>query len=164
MSRFGTFSKLSLMKSTSNDVYPSTNTFSFYKSSYSSPYLKFTPVEAEDRNQTLLQTPTAAQQTVISAYNPQGSFPWMDLANKASTNSPGSLAGNLHVSQGDTQSAALTWQQIAQDLKSPSTPQARAIFGRANWMTAGICKATHNKPQAVCTAAPIPTLESKLKF
>jgi hypothetical protein len=164
LSRFGTFSQLSLMKSSSSDVYPSTNTFSFYKSSYSSPYLKFTPIEAEDRNQTLLQTPTAAQNTVVSSYNSGGYFPWMDLANLASTNSPGSAAGALHVSANDTGSAAMTWSQIANTLGTASSPQAQAIFGRANWLTAGICKATKNTPKSVCSVTPTPTLEKQLKF
>jgi Domain of unknown function (DUF929) len=164
LSRFGKFSNLSLMKSSSTDIYPSTNTFSFYNSSYSSPYLTFTPIEETDRNQVALQTPTPAQSTIISTYDTSGGIPWMDLANRASTDSPGILAGVLHVTPSDQQSAALSWSQIAAKLGNPSSPQAQAVFGRANWLTAGICKATNNKPASACSAAPIPSLESKLHF
>ena len=45
LSRFGTFSNLSLTHSASADVYPDTPTFSFYQSTYSSKYLTFTSVE-----------------------------------------------------------------------------------------------------------------------
>jgi hypothetical protein len=93
-----------------------------------------------------------------------GHFPWMDLANRASTNTPGTAAGVLHVNSSDPQSAALTWSQIAGKLGDSSSQRAQAIFGGANWLTAGICKVTNNKPRAVFSPAPIPTLESNLKF
>ena len=163
LSRFGKFTNLSLMKSSPTDIYPSTNTFSYYKSSYSSPYLRFNPIEETNRNQAPLQTPTPAQSMVISTYG-TGGIPWMDLANRASTDSPGLNVGLLHVTPSNTQSAPLTWSQISATLRSASTPQARAIFGRANWFTAGICKATNGKPKSVCSEAPIPTLESKIHF
>ena len=66
LSRFGTFSGLSGTHSSSSDVYPDTQTLSFYGSSYSSAYVDFQPVE-EATNQEVggtyptLQTPTAAQ-------------------------------------------------------------------------------------------------------
>src|SRR5579859_6089580 len=68
LSRFGTFSKLNQTTSSATDVYPSTPTFSFYQSAYSSQYIDFVSVE-ETTNQpdgsggyTTLQTPTADQQ------------------------------------------------------------------------------------------------------
>ena len=45
LSRFGTFSNLRLIHSSSADIYPNTPTLSFYKSSYTSKYVQFTPVE-----------------------------------------------------------------------------------------------------------------------
>ena len=45
LSRFGSFSGLRTMHSSSTDVYPNTPTWTFYKSSYTSKYLTFTPVE-----------------------------------------------------------------------------------------------------------------------
>ena len=45
LSRFGTFSNLSGTHSSDSDVYPDTQTLSFYGSSYTSPYVDFQPVE-----------------------------------------------------------------------------------------------------------------------
>jgi hypothetical protein len=56
----------------------------------------------------------------------------------------------------------MTWQQIAQSLSDAQGPQAQAIIGNANWLTAGICKLTGNQPGSVCGAAPIATLEGQL--
>ena len=55
LSRFGTFKNLSEIQSSSTDVCPNTDTFTFYKSSYSSPYIDFSPNEVEDRNQAPLR-------------------------------------------------------------------------------------------------------------
>ena len=87
LSRFGTFTNLSATHSASNDVYPNTQTLSFYGSSYSSPYLDFQPVE-EATNQVVngsyqtLQTPTAAQSALLAKYDSAGSIPFLDVANK----------------------------------------------------------------------------------
>ncbi len=45
LSRFGTFSGLTTTHSSSTDVDPNTPTWTFYKSTYTSNYLVFTPVE-----------------------------------------------------------------------------------------------------------------------
>ena len=70
LSRFGTFSGLHGIHSTSNDVYPNQPTLTFYKSSYTSKYLTFVPVETttQDRN-TPLQRPTAAEQALLRRYD-----------------------------------------------------------------------------------------------
>ena len=87
LSRFGTFTNLSATHSASNDVYPNTQTLSFYGSSYSSPYVDFQPVE-EATNQVVngsyqtLQTPTAAQSALLTKYDSAGSIPFLDIANK----------------------------------------------------------------------------------
>ncbi len=61
LSRFGTFSGLHGIHSSSSDVYPSTPTLTFYKSTYTSKYLTFTPVETQtEKEGTALQKPTAA--------------------------------------------------------------------------------------------------------
>ena len=51
LSRFGTFSHLSGTHSSSTDVYPNTQTLSFYGSSYSSPYVDFQAVEEATNQQ-----------------------------------------------------------------------------------------------------------------
>ena len=82
LSRFGTFtSPLNYIHSSSTDTDPNTPTLTFYKTTYSSKYLVFTPVENETVSHALLQTPTAAQQTLWNKYNPNA-YPFIDFGNK----------------------------------------------------------------------------------
>jgi thiol-disulfide isomerase/thioredoxin len=150
LSRFGTFSPLKGIHSSSTDVYPNTATVTFYKARYTSKYLVFTPVESQDVNHNPLQKPTAAQQALWTKYDPPGdSFPFIDIGNRyvaATTYNPQVLQG-------------LSWSQIAADLHNPSSPVAQGAVGSANLFTAAICKITGNAPANVCTAAPVSTLE-----
>ncbi|MBV9707181.1 MAG: DUF929 family protein [Chloroflexi bacterium] len=152
LSRFGTFTQLPETTSTSNDVFPNTATFTFYHSAYSSSYVDFVPLEAQDRDGHPLQTPTADQQQLINQYNFTG-YPSIDIANRYLIRgplfSPDVLTG-------------LSQRDIASQLSDPSSRVAQNILGSANYMTAAICAATHNQPASVCTAAPIPSIEQSL--
>ncbi len=154
LSRFGTFSGLRGIFSSSTDVDPSTPTLTFYKSTYTSKYLTFTPVETttEDRN-TTLQTPTAAQAKIWQKYDSAGNIPFIDFGNKYLINQvtydPSVLKGK-------------TWAQIASALNDKSSAIAKGADGSANVMTAAICKLTHNKPANVCTSPAITSLEGQL--
>jgi Domain of unknown function (DUF929) len=150
LSRFGHFTtKLRGIHSSSTDVYPNTPTVTFYKSSYTSPYLTFSPVENEDINKNLLQTPTAEQQALWVKYdttNGSQGYPFIDFGNKyvikGPTYNPQTLAG-------------LTWEQVASDLHNASSPVAQAVLGSANLITAAICKMTNGQPGSVCTSAGV---------
>jgi hypothetical protein len=154
LSRFGTFSGLRGIYSSSTDVDPSTPTLTFYKSTYTSSYLTFTPVETttEDRN-TTLQTPTAAQGKVWQKYDSAGNIPFIDFGNKYLINEvtydPSVLKGK-------------TWAQIASALNDKSSAIAKGADGSANVITATICKLTHNKPANVCTSPTITSLAGQL--
>ena len=154
LSRFGTFSGLRGIYSSSTDVDPSTPTLTFYKSTYTSKYLTFTPVETttEDRN-TTLQTPTAAQGKVWQKYDSAGNIPFIDFGNKYLINEvtydPSVLKGK-------------TWAQIAAALNDKSSAIAKGADGSANVITATICKLTHNKPANVCTSPTITSLAGQL--
>ena len=164
LSRFGTFSNLSGTHSSSTDVYPDTQTLSFYGSHYTSPYLDFQPVE-ETTNQPVgvgyatLQRPTAAQRALLSRYDAApyasepGSIPFVDI-------------GNRYVISGASYSPAvlqgLSRVQIAADLNDPSSPVARAIDGSANAITAALCSVTGNQPSAVCDSPVIAALAKKI--
>jgi thiol-disulfide isomerase/thioredoxin len=153
LSRFGTFSPLRGIHSSSSDVYPNTSTLTFYKSTYTSKYLVFTPVESEDVNKFPLQAPTTAQSALWAKYDPPGdTFPFIDFGNRflaTVTYNPGVLAG-------------LTWSQIAADLHNPSSAVAKGAVGSANVFTAAICRLTGNAPASVCTTAPVSSLEAGL--
>lgn len=158
LSRFGTFSGLSTIHSSSTDVYPNTPSWTFYGSTYTSKYITFTPVEETTENEAdTLQTPTAAQQALLVKYDPGtgdgGAIPFIDLGNKyvqvgnLSAYSPSMLAGK-------------NWSQVATALSQPSSAIAQGALGNANYMTAGICTLTNNQPASACTPA-VKALESK---
>jgi thiol-disulfide isomerase/thioredoxin len=173
LSRFGTFSGLATVHSASvnggggTEPYPNTATWTFVNAKYTSQYLTFSPVEMQTNipdkatgGYTNLQTPTAAQNALLSKYDvppyvpagSNGSIPFIDFGNKyliaGASYNPQVLAG-------------LSWSKIAADLKDPNSPVAKAIDGTANYITAAICKMTGNQPASACTAA-VQSLESGL--
>jgi thiol-disulfide isomerase/thioredoxin len=148
LSRFGTFSGLKFIHSSASDVYPSTPTLTFYKSTYTSKYVAFTPVEETTVSSKTLQTPTSAQEALDTKYDvppntsEKGSIPFVDLGNKFM------LSGaqyNPQLLQGKS------WAQVAAALKDPSNPIAQGADGAANTFTAAICKLTNNLPATACT-------------
>lgn len=155
LSRFGTFSNLHLITSSEDNI----PTFTFYKSSYTSPYLVFTPREMYDQNQNALESLDAQQQKLFSDFdkapytNQAGSIPFLNI-------------GNRYIQIGSGYDPSIiqsgTWSSIATALSDPNTPEAQNIVGNANYITAAICKLTNNQPANVCTAAPIPSIEQKL--
>ena len=152
LNRFGSFTPLKGIHSSSTDVYPNTATLTFYQAKYTSKYLVFTPIENQDVNHNPLVTPTAAQQAIWTKYDPSNGYPFIDFANKY-------IAGttyNPQILQG------LTWSQIAADLNNPSSAVAKGAGGSANLFTAAICKITGNQPASVCTTAPVSALEGGL--
>ncbi len=158
LSRFGTFSNLSATHSASNDVYPDTQTLSFYGSKYSSPYLDFEPVE-EATNQAVgssyatLQQPTAAEANLLMRSDPQGNIPFLDIGNKyvviGASYSPQVLAG-------------LSQAQIAARLANPKSPVAQAIDGTANEITAAITQVTGLQPSSVASSPVIASIARSL--
>ncbi len=167
LSRFGTFSGLAPIRSAAKDgggnaePYPLTATWTFVKSSYTSKYLTFTPVEMNtnipDKSNgfyTTLQTPTAAQQALLNKYDAayQGAIPFIDYGNKflsvGASYDPAVLTG-------------LTWAQIADDLHNQATPVAKAALGTANYATAAICVLTNDQPASACTSV-VRALQAKI--
>lgn len=162
LSRFGSFTGLGVTQSASDDVYPSTHTFTYAGASYSSPYLAFTAVEMQDANRNPLQTPTPAEQQLISVYDAppyvssasSGGLPFLDLGGKyvvsGASYDPQTLAGQ-------------TWSQIATALSTPSSADAHAIDGSANAITAALCTLTADKPAAVCTSQAVSAAKGSLR-
>jgi Domain of unknown function (DUF929) len=150
LSRFGTFSGLHFIHSDPNDVPASIPTLTFYRSSYVSRYLTFTPVEMQKINRSPLQAPTPAQRAIFSKYDKPpyvpsasaGSIPFIDLGNRYMISG---ASYNYTVLQGHT------WSQIAAALHDPSTAIAQGADGAANYLTAAICKLSANQPASACT-------------
>jgi thiol-disulfide isomerase/thioredoxin len=155
LSKFGTLSPLRGIHSSSTDVFKNTSTLTFYKSSYTSKYLTFTPVENENRTHATLQSTTPAQQKVWQQFSPNGQlgYPFIDFGNKFLINGPIYNPGVLK---------NLTWSQIAADLHNPSSKVAQGALGAANLITAAICKTTNGQPGNVCTAPAVTQAASHL--
>jgi thiol-disulfide isomerase/thioredoxin len=162
LSRFGTFSGLHGIHSSSTDVYPSTPTLTFYGSHYTSKYLTFTPVETQGLTEgSTLQTPTSQQSALFQKYdsppyisaNEEGAIPFIDLGGKYL----------IHGAQYNPQVlAGKTWAEVAAALSDKSTAIAQGADGAANILTATICKLTNNQPSNVCGSAIITSLQGKL--
>ena len=150
LSRFGTFTtQLRGIHSSSTDTDPNTPTLTFYKSSYTSKYLTFTPVENENRDRGALQNTTSAQQALWAKYDTsdgEQGYPFIDFGNKyilkLPTYDPGVLAN-------------MSWAQVASAMHNPSSQVAQGADGTANLITAAICKMTNGQPGNVCTAAGV---------
>ena len=158
LSRFGTFTNLQQTTSSSQDVYPSTPTFSFYGAKYSSQYLSLQTVETQTNQQvngnyTVLETPTSAQNALVSKYDTKGSIPFIDIGNKfvsvGASYDPGVLSGKSM----DEISAAVT---------DPTSSVGKSVLGTANYLTAAVCEATGGKPGSVCDSPTITKLRSTL--
>jgi Domain of unknown function (DUF929) len=145
LSRFGTFKGLTATHSSSTDVDPNTPTFTFYKSTYTSSYINFTPVEEYGATSTTtLQTPTAAQAQLGTTFDPGSAIPFMDIGGKYAQ------VGNLSP-LAPTMLAGKTWAQIAAAMSDPTSALGKAEIGNANYMTAAICQLTKNLPATACT-------------
>ena len=165
LSRFGNFSNLSQLRSNNDQL----ATFSFYRSTFSSPYVDFASVERVGNTKDILgqfvtlQPFQDNQEQVFNryasaAYLPTGQgLPFIDLNNQYL------LGGGIDPAV--LQSAAhepLSWLEIARALTDPSSPIARQILGTANYLTAAICMVTNQQPGSVCQAPVIQQIEAAL--
>ena len=152
-SRFGNFSGLKETTSSPWETDPDTATFSFYGSSYSSKYLSLHDIELYS-NETgpngagrhLLEQPSAQEKSLWDQYeshfgSPE-SYPFVDIGNKVFVIGPSYDPALL---------AGLDQTQIANKLTNPSDQVTQAIVGSANYLTAGICSVTHDRPSSVCS-------------
>jgi hypothetical protein len=173
LSRFGTWSGLGNMTSSSQDIDPSTPTFTFVKAKYTSPYVAFKSVEFETNvydsatsSYTKLQTPTKSELALFDKYDTStyikglpssdnGSIPFMSLGNKflvsGASYTPATLAG-------------LSRTAIAQGLSTTTSPITEAIISSANYMTAAICTLTNNQPSSVCTSPAVVAAKKIMKI
>jgi hypothetical protein len=156
LSRFGRFTKLNNMQSAQLSVFPGVQTFTFVGMSYSSRYVTFTGIElysdsADDQGAfSPITALTSGQSALLDRYVGDtghragpGSFPFVDIDNLMVTSTSGFSPA---VIDGRSQSA------IAGALTQPGDPAGQAIVASANFLTAGICRATHQQPTSVCAS------------
>ncbi|HMD44776.1 MAG TPA: DUF929 family protein [Acidimicrobiales bacterium] len=162
MSRFGKFTGLGEMQSSGTDVFPNTQTFTFHKAHYSSPYVAARMVEYQSNqivngNYGPLDPLTPQEHKLVTNYDQgkyfsstgaasstaSGSYPFLDFGNKwfisGASYSPSVLTG-------------LSREQIASNLNDPTNPVTQAIIATANYMSASVCASTNDQPASVCTS------------
>jgi len=165
LSRFGTFKNLGTTHSSSTDVYPDTQTFTFHGSTYTSQYLTFSPVEMYSNVPSgaayaVLDKPNSQEQSLMNTYDAP---PYVPSANAGAI--PFIYFGGKYIITGATYSPKVlenkTAAQIASALTNTKDPITQGIFGSANLITASICAMTNNQPSNVCTPT-IVNIESSL--
>jgi len=165
LARFGSWGNLQVTASSHVDVDAATRTFSFHGASLDSKYITFKaieqytniPVSGNTGQYTNLQNPTKEESKILAKYSsskylPNGSsngsisFPFVDINNgllfSGASFDPQLLAG-------------LSWTDISSSLSDPTSPVTQAILTTGNYMSAGICKATHGQPGSVCTSSGV---------
>lgn len=153
LSRFGTFSGIKTTSSSSSDIYPNTPTFTFHGTTYTSQYVDFVSVETTDRDRNPLESPTSAQQALVNQYDSSGSIPFVDFGNRYAFSGAMYLPDVL---------GGMSWQAVADSLAQPGSPQAKAILGSANLITAAVCRLTADQPAPVCSSAAVQSIEKTI--
>jgi hypothetical protein len=149
LSKFGTFTNLDKRAlSSSSDVYPHLESWSFVGATYTSSYLTFDPTELTSSipngrgGYQPLEKMSAAQRVAFVKDNPQGVLPFVDMGNHyvtlGSSSSPSVLEG-------------LSLNTIGSDLQNPSSPVARAIDGSANYLIGAICSMIGDGAPPICS-------------
>ena len=161
LSRFGTFHHLGITASTADTAtFGNIQTFTFYKSSFTSQYINFQGVEEYGANLNAAQTAWqplmklgSAAAKVMSTYDSNRTYPFISFGNQAVANgssvSPSVFAG-------------LTRAEIVNALSAPSNPVTQALVASANYQTAIICQLTHGQPGNVCSSAGVTTAAKAL--
>jgi len=162
LSRFGTFSQLGVMQSSSTTAFADLSTFTFWNVSYASRYVILESVERySSLNPTgarylSLQTPDARQSAAIAAYGTSPTtFSMLDVANRYVLNGAG---------YSPTVLAGVTQDQIAGDLSTPAAPLTQAVVAAANEITAAICASDGNRPDAVCESRGVLAADQALRI
>jgi Domain of unknown function (DUF929) len=154
LSRFGRFAGLGASRTPEFEQIPPIDSWTFYGSSYTSPYLVFVPVETYSNVQVSanghpdsakgyrrLQKLTPAQQALLTKYDKPGSIPFVDFAGQAVQIGAGSVPSLF---------TGKTWQQIAADLGQPKTALGANLLDEADSLTAELCRLTGNRPATAC--------------
>jgi hypothetical protein len=152
LGRFGTFSDLKTTYSSDSDTSPHTPTLSFYKSSYSSPYIDFVGIEHQDGVGKPLEPLTDQQDQLFSNIG-GGSYPFIDFGGSwiqhGGSFDPNDLKG-------------MTPEQVAQKIGDTSTDVGKTVQAGADVFTAIICEINGGKPGNVCTAPGVKAAQAAL--
>lgn len=158
LSKFGTFTGLKGTSSSAIDTNPSTPTFSFYGSKYTSPYISFDPVELQTNTYSAslgtyptLQTPTAAQNSLLSKWDvapyttESGSIPFVYLGGKYLITGAQYVASAISGKSFDTAVPYMT---------SGTNTTSRQAEAAAGYLVGEILALTHDQPASIASQVP----------
>ena len=156
LARFGQFTRLSAVASSSNAAFPAVHSFSFVGATYTSPYVVLSATEQFSN----VRGPDGAFQSLGTV--PARDRPALDRASQAAADGmpPGTLplvdvAGIEALATSQFSPAVLgsaPMTSIAGQLANPTATTTEAIIAAANQLSAGICTATGQRPAAVCSS------------
>jgi len=157
LSRFGQFTGLATSRSPEFEHIAPIDSWTFYGSHYTSPYLAFVPVEQYSNvlvnakaspdaktSYRILQRLTPAQRALFAAYDEPGSTPFLDFGNRAVQIGSGAISPQLMTGE--------SWAQLAAALRQPKTALGAALLTEANSLTAELCRLTRDRPAPACPA------------
>jgi uncharacterized protein DUF929 len=159
LARFGSWSGLGINQSAANDIDPSTQTLTFLRATYSSPYVTVRTKEILSNHQLSngdyvpLQKPTPKEKMLLNRYtsakyfpaNP-GTFPFLDFGNRVVMSQSSFDPYLLH---------GLSREQIATNLSDPTNPVTIDIVATANYLSAATCLIDGNRPALVCDSPSV---------
>jgi Domain of unknown function (DUF929) len=159
LSRFGTFSNLGhTISSSSTDIFPALQSWSFKDSAFTSSSLVFAPAEVYSSTPSPtgtgyepLQSLTPIQAKAFDGYPSE--LPFVDIGGQY-------VALGASANPGVLQNLSL--DQIASQLDDPSSPVAQAVDGTANYLIAAMCSVTSTSAAPICTSPVMAQAQSTM--
>jgi hypothetical protein len=157
LSRFGKFTGLTTSRSPEFEHIAPVDSWTFYGSNYTSPYLSFVPVEEYSnvlvnakassdagKSYRMLERLTPAQRATLAKYDKPGSIPFLDFGGRAVQVGSGPMPPQLMTGK--------SWQQVAAAFRRPKTDLGAALLTEADSLTAELCRITGDRPASACPA------------
>lgn len=145
--RFGSLQGLKFMRSSATDVFANTATFSFFGSTYKSPWIGFEGYETSTRTGRPLMTPPHPVRSLFNAYDAPpftmdaGAIPFLYI------NGLYVISGSPippEIFKGDD------WQAIIAGLGQPKSVIYGKVMPETNLLTAGFCQGMAKPPRRIC--------------
>ncbi|MGH7667830.1 MAG: DUF929 family protein [Candidatus Dormibacteria bacterium] len=164
LSRFGTWSKLHLIRSSVYDSPANIPSFTFaYGAKYTSSHLVFLGREYQsnvsiNHDGAPYRRFQSLPRLIATAFSNIGSagYPFLDYGGKLASVGSETQSGNVEAMQN------LSWDQVLHQLHNTKSTIAQEVLGGANYDAAAICMLTAQKPGSVCKSSAIRTLQAAI--
>jgi thiol-disulfide isomerase/thioredoxin len=155
LSKFGTFSNLVGTTSSATDTNPSSPTFSFYGSTYTSKYITFVSDEEETNTEAALQNPTATEQALVTKWD---TTPYIPASDAGENPIPFVFLAGKYVLTGNQYDASaisgMQWATAAPYMTSGTNATSKALEAASGYLVGDLCALTKDQPASVCSQVP----------